>query len=371
MKVLILTNHKDDHARVVAEALKKKNVTPIKWVPEEFLLNQKNSLYINSNGVVLAKINTETSIVNYHEIEVVWFRRPAYPLIPKNIPKQDKSFILDESRMNIKSMWFTLEKTATWINPLASNQRANIKVCQLQEATRSGMTIPETLVTNDRNEIIDFIIKNRKTGTIYKTFLPGCWEEDNKKFNCQTTAITVDMIPPQSLMKLTPGIYQKRIPKEFEVRATFFGDHYIAVKIYNTEELDWRLSSLSSNFTISPIKLPSLVEKQCLQLMQQLGIVFGCFDFIVTSSEEYVFLEVNEMGQFLWIEEMLPQLKILETFCDFLISAPKCNINPNTTIGALSLEDISNSKSYIEVFRKDMMQQDKINLSIIDSMTEP
>lgn len=77
MKVLILTNHKDDHARVVAEALKKKNVTPIKWVPEEFLLNQKNSLYINSNGVVLAKINTETSIVNYHEIEVVWFRSTA------------------------------------------------------------------------------------------------------------------------------------------------------------------------------------------------------------------------------------------------------------------------------------------------------
>lgn len=32
--------------------------------------------------------------------------------------------------------------------------------------------------------------------------------------------------------------------------------------------------------------------------MRKLGIIFGCFDFIVTPDEEYVFLEVNPMGQF-------------------------------------------------------------------------
>jgi glutathione synthase/RimK-type ligase-like ATP-grasp enzyme len=29
---------------------------------------------------------------------------------------------------------------------------------------------------------------------------------------------------------------------------------------------------------------------------------FGCFDFIVTSNNDYIFLECNPNGQWLWIE---------------------------------------------------------------------
>jgi hypothetical protein len=53
--------------------------------------------------------------------------------------------------------------------------------------------------------------------------------------------------------------------------------------------------------------------------MSELGLVFGCFDLIVTPKGEYVFLEVNEMGAFLWIEERLPELELLDAFCEFLI----------------------------------------------------
>ena len=36
--------------------------------------------------------------------------------------------------------------------------------------------------------------------------------------------------------------------------------------------------------------------------MRKMGLVFCALDFIVTQDDEYVFLEVNEQGQFLWIE---------------------------------------------------------------------
>ncbi len=54
--------------------------------------------------------------------------------------------------------------------------------------------------------------------------------------------------------------------------------------------------------------------------MKKLGLVFGCFDFIVTPDNEYYFLEINEQGQFLWIEEVNPDIKMLDAFVNFLIN---------------------------------------------------
>ena len=40
---------------------------------------------------------------------------------------------------------------------------------------------------------------------------------------------------------------------------------------------------------------------------------------IVTPGGDYVFLEVNEMGAFLWIEEKVEDLGLLDAFCEFLL----------------------------------------------------
>jgi hypothetical protein len=169
--------------------------------------------------------------------------------------------------------------------------------------------------------------------------MPAAWEEDGEVFSSQTAVISANTLPSQATLQMTPGIYQSQILKAYEVRATFFNDHCIAVKIDNQNEVDWRSLFFKGRVPVSEIKLPSSIQDKCLQLMKQLGIVFGCFDFIVTPSGEYVFLEVNEMGQFLWIEELLPSLKLLDTFCDFIISVANkvhhCNYNP-----AVNLSDI-------------------------------
>jgi hypothetical protein len=52
--------------------------------------------------------------------------------------------------------------------------------------------------------------------------------------------------------------------------------------------------------------------------MRRLGIVFGCFDIVVTPAGEHVFLEVNEMGQFLFVEHYAG-IPLLDAFSSFLI----------------------------------------------------
>jgi glutathione synthase/RimK-type ligase-like ATP-grasp enzyme len=68
---------------------------------------------------------------------------------------------------------------------------------------------------------------------------------------------------------------------------------------------------------VEPYELPPAVSEKCLELMRRLGIIFGCFDFIVTPDGRHVFLEVNPMGQWLWVEQMCG-MPLLEAFCEFL-----------------------------------------------------
>ena len=72
---------------------------------------------------------------------------------------------------------------------------------------------------------------------------------------------------------------------------------------------------------IDPIALPDAIARQCRAFVQRLGLVFGCFDLIVTPAGDYVFLEINQMGQFLWVEEENNAFPMLQAFCDFLVSS--------------------------------------------------
>jgi len=54
-------------------------------------------------------------------------------------------------------------------------------------------------------------------------------------------------------------------------------------------------------------------------LMRKLGLAFGCIDLIVTPEGEHVFLEVNEMGQFLWAEQDEPACPMLRAFASLLV----------------------------------------------------
>jgi hypothetical protein len=69
---------------------------------------------------------------------------------------------------------------------------------------------------------------------------------------------------------------------------------------------------------MEPYQLPGHLAEQCSSLLKKLGLVFGCFDFIVTPTGDYIFLEVNEMGQFLFVEDY-SGLPLLDAFTEFLI----------------------------------------------------
>jgi hypothetical protein len=135
-----------------------------------------------------------------------------------------------------------------------------------------------------------------------------------------TSRVTEDRLVEDDLLRSTPGIYQELVPKAFELRVTVMGDCILTAKIESQDtqhgKLDWRRAP--EEVKARAFELPSGVADLCLRLMARLGIVFGCFDFIVTQGGDYVFLEVNEAGQFLFLEQDIG-LPLLDRFSDFLL----------------------------------------------------
>lgn len=104
---------------------------------------------------------------------------------------------------------------------------------------------------------------------------------------------------------------------------TCFGSNISAVKIdsqiHSSGLTDWRKIP-GHQLPLTEIELPNSIKDKIIQFMKKIGVVFGCFDFIVTPDNEIIFLEINEQGQFLWVEEMLPDLYYLDMFSDYIIN---------------------------------------------------
>ena len=63
--------------------------------------------------------------------------------------------------------------------------------------------------------------------------------------------------------------------------------------------------------------MPESIAGKCTAFLRRMGLSFGCFDFIVTPSGEYVFLECNPNGQWLWVE-LETGLPISQAIAEFL-----------------------------------------------------
>lgn len=90
-----------------------------------------------------------------------------------------------------------------------------------------------------------------------------------------------------------------------------------AVRIDTKNKIDWRLDYQNHKYTL--IACPENVIRKCYQMMTDFNLIFGAFDFIVTPENEWIFLEVNPNGQWLWLEQSL-SLDISKKILDNLIS---------------------------------------------------
>lgn len=323
MKILIPTQPDDTHAIVVKLALEELGNTANLIFTADQPTKQRNSIYIDNELYKWRSTDKFNSVAD-DDYEVVWWRRARKPFIPKrSTHPANYAFISRENDLFFESFTTNLAPNAWWINSKESARKANFKLLQLKIASECRMKIPTTLCSNDPIEIQRFLQKYNELGVIYKPLCTNSWFEKTKVKISYTSRVTLNDLPKFKLLQQTPGIFQTEIKKKYELRVTCFGDYIVPAKINSQAHLDgiidWHTIQKNS-IEVDKYKLPINLEFKIRAFMREMGIVFGTIDFIVNEHNEYIFIGVNEQGQFLWIEELNPNFKMLDIFVKFLLN---------------------------------------------------
>lgn len=319
-KILILTEPGDTHAYAVALALERKGAQAVLWHTTDFPTKATESIVFTQERMRVRLRGPGLDLSDF-DFGVVWHRRPAYVLEESELHPADRKFAELECYIFRRSLLNLVAPRAFWVNPPDAATGAGRKPVQHAAAIAVGLATPDTIYTNDPEEIREFL-DSHGGEIVYKPFRPITWKDEETYWIPYTSPLTSRQLVPDNLLRATPGIYQALVPKAYELRVTVMGRRVMAAKVHSqateTGRLDWRKSY--HELTMEPYGLPAEIEERCVALLERLGLVFGCFDFIVTPDGSCVFLEVNEMGQFLFVEHYAG-LPLLDAFSDFLLAA--------------------------------------------------
>jgi len=318
LDLLFATVPEDFHAVAVAEALQLDGHRPVLWYTMDFPSRTGESVEFDDKGARVHFDGPELSLTDCRP-DVVWYRRIGFELDADALHPADVAFASEQCAQFRAGMFGALAPDAFWVNPRANAVRAEQKVYQHARAIEAGLAMPPTLYSNDPARIRAFV--GEQGGTIaFKPLKAQTWRDQDTRWIPYTAAITAADLVEDDLLRAAPGIYQGLIEKAYELRVTFIGRRQFAAKVLSQQtdvgKLDYRRSY--HELRLEPYRLPDAVAERCLALMDALGLVFGCFDFIVTPGGDYVFLEVNQAGQWLFIEAETEQ-PLLDAFCQMLV----------------------------------------------------
>jgi glutathione synthase/RimK-type ligase-like ATP-grasp enzyme len=184
-------------------------------------------------------------------------------------------------------------------------RKAQEKIHQLTLAQALGFEVPDTLVTNDPDEFIDFY--NRHDGNIIsKNTAVRVESMVNGAFSGYTRRVLPDDLRFVFDAALCPLTLQSYIDKALELRVTVVGSDLFAVAIDSQvscrTRTDWRhYDDRHTEYRI--YQLPEPIKTRCLELARALQLKYAAMDVILTPGGSFVFLEVNPNGQYLWLED--------------------------------------------------------------------
>lgn len=321
--VLVLTQPGDLHAYAVEAALREKGAEVALWQTTQFPTIDGEAIYL---GQGKPRIEVDGLFIGNQACQgargfsSVWCRRPAFSLAEEQLHPSDFRFAEVNCQEFRQALVELLEPDAFWVNSHRSRRQSYNKILQHHAAIEAGFVTPRSLYTNDPARIREFIRDNGGV-VAFKPLYALPWQSDELVWMPFTQELREDLLIEDDLLRATPAIYQELVPKAFELRVTVMGNTIFPVRIDSqaTErgKVDWRKANDQLN--MQPFDLPVPVEQAILRFMRSLGLVFGCLDFIVTPDQRFVFLEVNQAGQFLFVE-LRAGLPVIDAFAEFLLT---------------------------------------------------
>lgn len=245
-------------------------------------------------------VRREQEPVELNRVSGVLFRR-APTLFPKTEKLEDLPYVNQERRHFLEGIYNGVR--AKWVNPLFATYASERKLYQLETASRIGLRIPKTVVSNDPRVTRGFI--SALPACVIKPISSGLQITKHGAFSIYTSEVVNQGDFLGSELFECPVLLQEKVDNQLDIRLTVVGAKVFPVSIakLGSNDVDWRKPEIEKRYDHHSV--PSSLRKAALQLHERLGLVYSAMDFVLTSKGEYVFLEANPAGEWLWLEREL------------------------------------------------------------------
>lgn len=290
--ILIISEKSDKHADRV-ESILQANAAEYSRLNLDADSLRTTQIRLENNSFKIEGPNCNFSI---SQIEAVWNRSTQMEqFIEKSCPADVNNITWREKwNKTLEKLFSSLESTK-WLNFYqdfyAENQFRQYAISQ-----NVGLKWPSYICSNDINYLNSFF--ESKKERILELMDQNC-----------TLRSAGDCLG-KCADKFGTGFYEKTSGNKclvkraaYQVRCTVVGKEYFAGKIRATASIEGQLN-ITDHQNQTAIKPPKEIKMTAIQILTELNLTHGVFDFIVTQNDEWVFESLNPIGHYQWTEDI-------------------------------------------------------------------
>ncbi|WP_268223760.1 grasp-with-spasm system ATP-grasp peptide maturase [Sinomicrobium oceani] len=250
-----------------------------------FNLFDFDSVWYRRRGMSIKNTQADTGLLN----EVLFTDNEHY----------HKRHVNEELKELIAYAHHIVEKKST--RQLGGHMTSAVNKFKVLDLARDcGLKIPKTFVVTSKDEILK--IMEKEGNVVTKAMSQGIYFFTRKRHYYSYT----ERLTPDAVRQLPdvffPSLLQAEIKKKYELRIFFLKEEYYAMAIFSQNdsktEVDFRKKTEDSQVRNVPYRLPEHIREKLIEVAAKLRLDTGSFDMIVDTDNNYIFLEVNPLGQF-------------------------------------------------------------------------
>lgn len=308
IEILIISNKLDFTTDYVCLELYKRDAKYFRLNRDEFA--NYNIYFDVLNSVLTVETQSTSIIIDSKTLKSIYYRAPIYlrDIYVPNIPPEEQLYRTQWTAF-IRNL--TVFEDVIWVNNPISTFRAENKLLQLKYANKINFPCPITFVTNSNNLMLEddkyYIAKSLDTAIL------RIGEKEAFVYSNKLTGAEIK----SSSLRLAPIVLQNYIFPKIDVRVTVIGRKVFSVRILKDDkglDGDWRKEKENVRFVA--FNLPIDIEKNCVELVETIGLSFGAID-LIESNGQFYFIEINPTGEWAWLVEIANQ-RIDLGICDYL-----------------------------------------------------
>jgi ATP-GRASP peptide maturase of grasp-with-spasm system len=273
-----------------------------------------NNNSISWNLTISEKFNNKLTKVNSEQIKAFWYRRGEF-LINNEVQVTEEVYnrsypiinklqkYITSSQKNLVDFLYLNLNNFKHLGYFHDN--FTIKIHNQLVASNCGLSIAASAIINNKCDLNKFRAKYDKCIT------KGIHDNGFGIINKIDVTCLTQLIDDTNLENLPDdfgaSFVQEYIEKLFELRIFFMDGEFYSAAIFSQEDektkIDFRNYNYDKPNRLVPYNLPSIIEEKIICFMNALKMNTGSIDIIVSKNMEYLFLEVNPVGQFGWISD--------------------------------------------------------------------